>query len=82
MRLEKVATHGHTLKQKLIFGMIRVFSGFRAVDVVRTLAYRKDFFGHPHSDWTQAAMRGPGFWPVADRELFAAFVSRKNRCVF
>jgi hypothetical protein len=81
MRLEKV-THGHTLPQRLMFGMIRLFSGFRAPDVVRTLAYRTAFFGVPHKAWTQAAMRAPGFWSVTDRELFAAFVSRKNRCVF
>ncbi len=81
MRLDKV-THGHGLKQKFIFGMIRLFSGFRAVDVVRTLTYRKDFFGVPHSAWTQAAMRGPGAWSIYERELFAAFVSRRNRCVF
>jgi hypothetical protein len=81
MRLEQVK-HGHTLGQKVMLGMIRLFSGYSAMDVVRTLAYRKSFFGTPHSEWTQAAMRGPGFWSVSDRELFAAFVSRKNKCVF
>jgi len=27
-------------------------------------------------------MRGPSEWSVAERELFAAFVSSLNQCVF
>jgi len=27
-------------------------------------------------------MRGPSPWSVGERELFAAFVSRLNQCVF
>jgi len=27
-------------------------------------------------------MRGPSEWTVGERELFAAFVSRLNQCVF
>jgi hypothetical protein len=27
-------------------------------------------------------MRGPSPWTVGERETFAAFVSRLNRCVF
>jgi len=27
-------------------------------------------------------MRGPSMWSVGERELFAAFVSRLNQCVF
>jgi hypothetical protein len=81
VRLEKV-THGHGLKAKVMFGLMRVFTGFRAPDVVRTLFYRPEFFGAHHNRWTQSAMRGPGEWEIWERELFAAFVSRKNRCLF
>jgi len=58
MRLPRVA-HGHTLAQKLLLAIIRLSSGFRAPDVVRTLMYRKAFFGGPHSALTHTVMRGP-----------------------
>jgi hypothetical protein len=73
---------GDGLKSKLLFGMIRVLSGYRAVDVIRTLVYHPSFFGKPHCDHTEAAMRGPSTWSVGERELFAAYVSRVNSCQF
>ena len=30
----------------------------------------------------QGAMRGPSEWTVGERELFAAFTSRMNKCMF
>jgi hypothetical protein len=55
----------------------------RAVpDVVKTLLYRKAFFGHWQSELTQQVMRGPSEWTVGERELFAAYVSRLNHCPF
>ena len=80
MRLKNVE-RGH-LGDRLLYGVIRSLSGFRAPDVVRTLRYRKGFFGAKHSVHTQAAMRGPSAWSVGERELFAAFVSRLNQCHF
>ena len=32
--------------------------------------------------FTHEAMRGPSAWPVADRELMAAFVSKVNESAF
>ena len=81
MRLANVE-RGDGLKHRLLFGMIRLVSGFRAPDVVRTLNYRRPFFGDPHSATTHAVMRGPSEWSVGERELFAAFVSRLNQCLF
>lgn len=49
-------------------------------DIRRTLGYRPEFFGQPFSAYLQAALRGPSDWSVGERELFAAFVSRKNQC--
>jgi len=81
MRLSNVE-RGDSLANRLIFKVIRAFSGFRAPDVVRTLRYRQQLFGRPHSAHTQAVMRGPSEWSVGQRELFAAFVSHLNQCHF
>jgi hypothetical protein len=80
MRL-KVAERGH-VPDRALYAVIRAVSGFRAPDVVRTLRYRKAFFGGPHAAHTHAAMRGPSAWTVFERELFAAYVSRLNQCHF
>lgn len=74
--------HGHTVGQKLVLGLIRLTTGFRAPDVVKTLFYRKAFFGAPQSRLTHLVMRGPSEWSVGQRELFAAFVSRVGQCPF
>jgi len=80
MRL-KVAERGH-LPERALYALVRAVSGFRAPDVVRTLRYRKAFFGGPHAAHTHAAMRVPSAWTVFERELFAAYVSRLNQCHF
>jgi hypothetical protein len=53
-----------------------------ASDVVLMLDYRPELFGRPFSEALQSIMRGPSDWPVAERELFAAFVSAQNQCPF
>jgi hypothetical protein len=77
-----VVERGHRLPQKLKLAVIRLATRRRVVDIIRTLLYRPEFFGTPMSAWTQAVMRGPSEWSVGERELFAAFVSRLNRCRF
>jgi hypothetical protein len=81
MRLRSVE-HRHRFKQKLMLGLIRILSRRRVPDVVKTLMYRPEFFGAPQCVWTQAVMRGPSDWSVGERELFAAFTSKLNQCVF
>jgi hypothetical protein len=81
MRL-RVVEHGHRLRQRMIIGFIRIVSGRRAPDIIRTLFYRPELLGTPLSAWTQAVMRGPSDWSVGERELFAAFTSRLNQCLF
>jgi hypothetical protein len=80
MRIKKVHT-GHRLLDKAMLGMMRLVMG-HAPGVVRTLKYRKEFFGRPWTELTQQVMRGPSPWSVGERETFAAFVSRLNQCVF
>ena len=80
MRLSRVHS-GHPLPDKLFLFMMRIFAG-HAPGVVRTLRYRKAWFGTPFSALTQQVMRGPSEWSAGEREIFAAFVSRLNQCVF
>jgi hypothetical protein len=80
MRLQKVH-RGHRLRERAILAVMRLMMG-HAPGVVRTLFYRKEFFGQPFSELTQQVMRGPSAWSVGQREISAAFVSRLNQCVF
>ena len=81
MRLKKVE-RGHRLPQKLMLGMMRVMMRQRAPDVIRTMLYRPDLFGDPYGASLHEIMRGPSDWSAGERELFAAFVSKKNQCQF
>jgi hypothetical protein len=81
MRLQSVA-RGRGLGAKARFAMIRLMSGAPALDVVKTVSFRPRFFGDPFNQLIQGVMRGPSEWTVGERELFAAFVSERNRCEF
>ena len=74
--------HGHRLRTKALFAMIRVVSRHPVPDVVKTLTYRPEFFGKPMGEVFQEVMRGTSEWSVGDRELMAAFVSKTNECEF
>jgi hypothetical protein len=81
MRLRSVE-RGDRFTSLILYGVVRLVSGFRMPDVVRTLRYRSHQFGHFYSQHTQAVMRGPSEWSIGERELFAAFVSSINHCDF
>ena len=82
IRLAGVA-HGHGLKERLVLGLMHVMGGGRpAPDVVRTLLYRRSFWGDRYNDLLQPVIRGEGAWVVGERELFAAFIANLNRCRF
>ena len=55
--------------------------GYRS-SVATMLQHRPELFGAPFSEALQDVMRGPSDWSVAERELFAAFVSSLNQCPF
>ena len=80
MRLARVH-RGHPFSDKVRLAAMRVMTG-HAPGVVRTLLYRKSFFGAKFSELTHQVMRGPSSWSVGERELFAAFVSARNLCPF
>jgi hypothetical protein len=81
MRLD-ILDSGHSFGTKLKYTMMRLVSGQRVPDVVKTLDYRADYFGAPMREVIQEAMRGESQWSVGDRELMAAFVSKANECEF
>jgi hypothetical protein len=81
MRLEKLR-NGHTWRAKLRFALAPFVFGIKPPDVARTVSYRPDFFGDAFSALVQSALRGESSWTVAERELFAGFVSARNQCVF
>ena len=81
MRLAIMESLGAILTM-LTAALVRIASGHRAPDVVKTLRYRADFFGAPMGEVFQTAMRGPSPWSVGDRELMAAYVSKANTCEF
>jgi len=74
MRLD-VLDHGHPLSTKTLFAVIRVMSGHRAPDVVKTLRYRPDFFGSPMGAVFQEVMRGP------DRAVDQLLIARAGPCI-
>ena len=81
MRLD-VLHHGYRPATKLLFAVIRLFSGRPVPDAAKLVYYRPDFYGARAKEFTHEAMRGPSDWSVADRELMAAYVSKVNASVF
>ena len=79
MRLA-ILDRGHSLGTKILFLLIRAASRQPVLDVIKLVKYRADFYGKPMQGVTQEEMRGPSAWPVADRELMAAFVAKTNDC--
>ena len=81
MRLNEVE-RGDGLANRLLIKFISMVSGMRLPDAARVAFYHKDFFGGRMGAWTQAAMRGPSSWSVAERELMACMVAKWNTCAF
>ena len=81
MRLE-ILKNGYRLGTKMLFGIIKLFSGYPLPDAAKLVFYRPDFYGEPAKQFTQSAMRGTSSWSVGDRELMAAYISKLNECAF
>jgi hypothetical protein len=81
MRLKRLE-RGHGLRQKLQLAAFRLMSGKRPHDLMRTLLYRPEFLGKPIKQWHAAVKHGALDWSQGERELFAAFTSKLNQCVF
>jgi hypothetical protein len=80
----KIVELGHSPEQKRLLEEMQALRGedLPIPDVIRTLLYRPHLFGTPFSNCLEEAMHKPSEWSFGERELFAAFVSSKNRCAF
>jgi uncharacterized peroxidase-related enzyme len=81
MRLD-ILNNGYRPGTKLLFAVIRLFSGQPLPDAAKLIFYRPDFYGAQAKEFTHEAMRGPSAWSVGDRELMAAYVSTVNESAF
>jgi uncharacterized peroxidase-related enzyme len=81
MRLE-ILDRGYGVGTRLLFAVIRLFSGHPVPDAAKLTFYRPDFYGARAKEFTHEAMRGPSAWTVGDRELMAAYVSAVNGSAF
>jgi uncharacterized peroxidase-related enzyme len=81
MRLD-ILNRGYRPGTKVLFAVIRVFSGHPLPDAAKLVFYRPAFYGAAARKFTHEAMRGPSVWSVADRELMAAYVSKVNDSAF
>jgi AhpD family alkylhydroperoxidase len=81
MRLPEI-DRGDRFTNRLLIAFISIVSGMRLRDAARVAFYHKNFFGTPMGAWTQATMRGPSKWSIAERELMAAMVAKWNSCAF
>ena len=77
-----ILNHGYRPRTKLLFALIRLFSGYPVPDAAKLVFYRPDFYGARAKEFTHEAMRGPSDWSVGDRELMAAYVSKVNESAF
>lgn len=81
LRLEKLR-NGHTFFNKLKLKVFPKLMGFPPSDIIRMFTYRPKYFGNPFLDVVQSGLRGPSFWTVGERELFATYVSACNQCFY
>jgi len=80
MRLRAV-TVGQPLAVKII-RVVKMLTGYRAGDMAKVLLYRPELFGRFFQEAKWAALRAPSAWSPDERQLFATFVSRENRCAY
>lgn len=74
--------HGHAGAKRLLIRAVERVGGVRFDDVARTSLYRPGFFGRSWLRFTCSLLRGPSDWTPGERELLAAFVSRRNECPY
>lgn len=82
MRLQ-ILENGHRFFQKLILSLIKFSSeGKKVPGPILVMSYRRELFGKHVAPCFQEAMREGKEWSIGEVELFAAYVSSLNQCVF
>jgi hypothetical protein len=81
MRLPRL-DRAHSWYARAFFALVRRMSGRKPPDIMKSLYYRPGYFGLRFSELTHEVMRGDSPWTVGERELFAAYTSSLNQCVF
>ena len=81
MRLA-IFAQGQRLRARLAIRLIGFKARTKPDDIARIILYRPTFFGRFFMRAIREVMRGPSEWSIGERELFAAFVSRRNSCTF
>jgi hypothetical protein len=73
---------GHRPLQKLQFALLRPLAGGTIPPPILLMSYRRDRFGRWMARCFQEAMRKGREWTSFETEVFAAFVSKVNRCEY
>ena len=60
-----ILNHGYRRRTKLLFAVIRLFSGHPVPDAAKLVFYRPDFYGAKAKLFTHEAMRGASAWSGA-----------------
>jgi uncharacterized peroxidase-related enzyme len=81
MRLA-ILEHGHRRRARVALRLMRTIARSEPDDVVKTSLYHPEVFGRAWIAALREIMRGPSEWTKGERELFAAFASRANRCPY
>jgi hypothetical protein len=80
MRLE-ILKSGHRPIQKIFLRIIGQIMG-HVPGPIAVMSYRKEIFGKGLALCFEEAMHGATEWTAGETEIFAAFVSRVNRCAY
>ena len=78
MRIEALES-GHSRVQKAQFRLAKAITGTVPPPIL-VMSYRRNHFGRWMAPCFQEAMRQTKEWSKFETELFAAFVSKLNRC--
>ncbi len=72
---------GYPLASRIKLATVRRLGGVAIEEAAKSFLYRPRW-GRPLAAILQSLLRGHSAWTVGERELFAAFVSKLNRCSY
>jgi hypothetical protein len=78
----QVLHDGQKLPTRLTLRFMRRVTRSEPSEIARVRLYRHRYFGTPFLKLVKDVMRDRSFWTVVERQLFAAYTSKLNRCAF